>query len=200
MKAEDYYKNIESKWKTEYPSSTSMSEVWAFYKECGYKNPQETLGGILDKVNWTKNRVLDYGCDNGLMLNFICERHPAVSGFGIDINSSAIEKAQKAFPSYEFEAFNGLEIPFEDKSFDLVFVSAVIKHVRYEDRDNVYREIGRVADRVFFIETDSKTKEEVAHQSWTFYNSNFDEEFRQYFDPIEVLHEAGDILGLYKCK
>ncbi len=200
MKADDYYKKIESKWATEYPSSTRMDEIWSFYKECGYENPQETLGKILDKVEWRKKKILDFGCDNGLMLNFICTRYPEVSGVGIDINSSAIEKAQKAFPNYDFQSFNGIKTSFEDKSFDLVFISAVIKHVRYEDREIVYRELSRISDKVFFIEADSKIKEEVPHGSWTFYNSNFEEEFKRYFEPIDVLHEAGDILGLYNCK
>ncbi len=199
MKAEDYYKRIESKWALEYPSSTRMDEVWSFYKECGYEDPQETLGIILDKVEWRKRRVLDFGCDNGLMLNFICTRHTEVSGFGIDINSSAIKKAQKAFPDYEFQSFNGLKTEYESKMFDLVFVSAVMKHIRYEDRELVYQELNRVSDKVFFIEADSKTKEEVPHGSWTFYNSNFEEEFKENFEPIEVLHIAGDILGLYSC-
>lgn len=45
-----------------------MNEVWYFYKEYGYKNPQKTLLTILDKVNWNKNLVLDFGCDTGFML------------------------------------------------------------------------------------------------------------------------------------
>ena len=33
MKAEEYYKNIEKKWNSEYPSSSHMDEIWSFYKE-----------------------------------------------------------------------------------------------------------------------------------------------------------------------
>jgi len=200
MKAEEYYKNIESKWQFDYPSSKNLNEVWRFYKECGYKSPQKTIGDILDKVKWRKNKVLDFGCDNGLMLKFICESYKSVAGTGIDINSAAIETAQRTYPELEFLCFDGLNIPFGDKIFDLVFVSAVIKHIRYKDRSHVYKELGRVANKVFFIEVDAKAKEAVMHESWTFYHSYFDEEFRQYFQPIEVVHEAGDILGLYNCK
>lgn len=199
MKADDYYKIIESKWATEYPSLARMDEVWSFYKECGYENPQKSLGRILDLVEWNKKRVLDFGCDNGLMLNFICSKYPGVAGFGVDINSRAIEKTKKTFPDYKFQSFNGIKTEFEDKYFDLVFISAVIKHIRYEDREIVYSELSRISDKVFFIEVDAKVKEEVPCESWTFYNSNFEEEFSRYFQPIEVSHEAGDILGLYSC-
>ena len=81
-----------------------------------------------------------------------------------------------------------------------MFVCAVIKHVRYEDRDRIYGELNRVADKVFIIEADEKTREEVSYGTWTFYNSNFEDEFGKHFSPIEVLREAGDLLGLYSCK
>ena len=108
--------------------------------------------------------------------------------------------ANKSFPKLNFSVYDGVNIPFEDKYFDLVFVCAVVKHIRYEDREHFYNEINRVSNNVFFIDADSKKKEEVEHHSWTFYNSNFEEEFRNHFDPIEVVHEAGDILGLYNCR
>jgi SAM-dependent methyltransferase len=200
MKAEDYYRKIEEKWKYDYPSSKNIDEIWDFYIECGYENPQETIGGILDKVKWNKKRVLDFGCDKGFMLDFICNRYPSLSGYGIDINSAAIKTAREFFPGQEFEAFDGMTIPYGEKYFDLVFVCAVMKHVRYEDRDHIYSELNRVADKVFIIEADEKTREKVSYKTWTFYNSNFEEEFEQHFHPIKVMHEAGDLLGLYSCR
>ena len=174
MKSEDYYREIESKWKNEFPSAKSIDEIWSFYKECGYKDPQKTLSTVLRKVDWQKNRVLDFGCDRGFMLQFICEHFPFLSGVGVDINSSAIEKAKKNFPNLEFKTFDGINLPFEDNSFDLVFASAVIKHIRYEDRGRVYSEFDRVAKQLFFIEADSKRQEKVLYGSWIFYNSDFE--------------------------
>ena len=80
MNAEEYYRKIKAKWQNEYPSPKNLEEVWNFYKECGYNDPQQTLSRILDKIEWRKNRVLDYGCDNGLMLKFICDEYPSVAG------------------------------------------------------------------------------------------------------------------------
>jgi SAM-dependent methyltransferase len=200
MNAEAYYQSIAPKWEEEYPSSDDMGEVWSFYKECGYENPEKTVRSLVNLTSWTKHRVLDLGCDNGLMLRLLCDWNASVSGFGIDINAKAIVEAQRRFPDLSFKAFDGVSIPFEDKYFDLVFVCAVAKHIRYEDRGKFYQEITRVSDYVCFIEVDSQKQEVVAHHSWTFYNSNFAEEFSLNFTPIEVVKEAGDILGLYKCR
>ena len=197
--SKDYYMNMESKWVNEYPSPSSIEDVWNFYKECGYKNPQEVILKLLSKVNWANKRVLDYGCDKGLMLNFICEELPEVSGYGLDINHTAIHSAQTQFPTLNFKVFDGYKIPFDDKYFDLVFVCAVIKHIRYEDREHIYRELNRVAKNVFLIEANTTEQKAETMQSWTFYNSNFAVEFESNFTPIEVQHIAGDILGVYEC-
>ncbi|MDB9786529.1 class I SAM-dependent methyltransferase [Bacteriovoracaceae bacterium] len=200
MKSKEYYEKIASKWEKEYPSSGNIDEMWDFYKECGYKDPQDTIRNLLNGVEWNKASMLDLGCDNGFMLKTICDWFPSVSGIGIDINSNAIKKAQTFFPEYTFETFNGIKIPYEDKSFDLVLVCAVVKHIRYEDREKFYSEILRVADSVLFIEKDSKIEEEVNQYSWTFYHSDFEKEFEEFFEPLEITHEGGDLLGLYRCR
>ena len=105
------------------------------------------------------------------------------------------------FPYITFEVSDGIAIPFPDKHFDCVIAVATIKHVRYEDRDEVYAELNRVADYALLVEADEKEKCEQSFQGWTFYNSNFSREFEQSFvGPVKVVREGGDILGLYKCK
>ena len=199
--AKDYYSNIKSKWVEEYPSSDNLDNIWGLYKECGYKDPEATLRSMLDPISFEKKRLLDYGCDKGLMTDFFCSSLEGIEGYGIDINDDAIKHAQKLFPTMTFEVGDGITIPYPDKHFDCVIVIATIKHVRYKDRENVYAELNRVASYALFIEADEKAQNEQAFQGWTFYNSNFAEEFKKNFDePVKVVREGGDILGLYKCK
>ena len=199
--AKDYYSNIKSKWVEEYPSSDNLNDTLAFYKECGYKDPEATLRSMLDPIPFEKKRLLDYGCDKGLMTDFFSSSLEGVEGYGIDINEEAIKHAQKRFPTMTFEVGDGITIPYPDKHFDCVIAVATIKHVRYEDREKVYAELNRVANYALLVEADEKEQSEEAFQGWTFYHSNFAEEFKKNFDePVKVLHEGGDILGLYKCK
>ena len=37
--SKSYYESLKMKWETDYPSSSSIEEVWAFYEECGYEDP-----------------------------------------------------------------------------------------------------------------------------------------------------------------
>lgn len=199
----EYYKNIKSKWATEYPSSNEIEETWSFYKECGYKNPQATLCSMIAPVEFSRNRILDYGCDKGLLLDFFCNslHNKVVEGYGVDINDEAINVARQNFPQYNFKVSDGMSIDYPDKYFDLVIVVATMKHVRYEDRSSVYAELNRVAEYALLIEADEKDQNTQSMMGWTFYNSHFEKEFEKSFEErVTVAREAGDILGLYKCK
>ena len=198
----EYYSRVKSKWATEYPSSDVIEEIWSFYRECGYDDPPATLGSMIGPVTFSKNRILDYGCDKGLILDFFCKRiQNQIDGYGVDINDEAIKVACKSFPAYRFKVCDGLTIDFPDKYFDLIIVIATIKHVRYEDRCAVYAELNRVADYALLIEANEKEQSTKHMMGWTFYNSNFGEEFDDNFErSVKIIQEAGDILGLYKCK
>jgi len=198
MQKEAYYQNIKAKWSSDYPSSNSIEEVWDFYRECGYKEPVVCFKRILNQIEWNKGKLLDFGCDNGLLLNYICNLIPNINGYGIDINDNAIKKAKEAFSGIEFIPFSGTEIPFDDDYFDVIYMSAVLKHIRYEDRDHIYNELRRVANKLFVVEIDSKKQEIISHQGWTFYHSHFEKELAENFIPIDTFNECGDLWGLYK--
>lgn len=203
ISSKDYYSKIKSKWVDEYPSSDEIDETWKFYKECGYVDPQATLRCMLEPLDFTKKRLLDLGCDKGLMTNFFCNNLDVdgVEGHGMDINEEAIKVAEKIFPSIVFKAGDGITIPYPDKHFDVVIMIATIKHVRYEDRAATYGELNRVADYALVIEADEKEQNVQEMMGWKFYNSNFAKEFEDNFDSaIKIVREGGDILGLYKCK
>ncbi|NRA44562.1 MAG: class I SAM-dependent methyltransferase [Oligoflexales bacterium] len=197
-KPKPYYDQVRQKWEDEYPSPGELGEVWDFYKECGYHTPVASFTRVLEKVNWERGRILDFGCDNGLLLNFICNELKGVQGFGIDINPRSINEACKKVVNCQFKLFDGLKIPFEDNYFDLIFTSAVIKHIRYEDRERIYNEFRRVSKFLFVIEVDSHKQETKTEQGWTFYLSDFRKEFEANFEPLDVRSECGDLWGLYK--
>ncbi|SMF64498.1 class I SAM-dependent methyltransferase [Pseudobacteriovorax antillogorgiicola] len=194
-----YYDEMRPRWANDYPSIDSIEDVWKFYKECGYQNPQDSIISLFNDIDWQQHRILDVGCDNGLMLDFICNGLSNVQGFGIDINPKAIDRATEGYPNLNFLAYDGAHFPFTDKYFDVVFMSAVAKHIRYEDREGFYDEIKRVARYLIVIEVDAKEKKLEKFSDWTFYHSNFEEEFNRYFRLQSLSREGGDMLGVYQC-
>ena len=70
---EEYYEKMTKLWQENYPSVSNVKEIEQFYEECGLEMP---IGQLIErfvkhpKVFYRQNRMLDFGCDNGIMLNW----------------------------------------------------------------------------------------------------------------------------------
>lgn len=198
---DNYYAGMESVWADSYPSADSLEAVEEFYRESAYEGGfAPYLEQLLSapQLKLSRGRVLDFGCDTGVMLNYFKVRDLEL--YGVDINSSALRRGRELFPDFNLLRIFGLEIPFIDKYFDLIYTGAVLKHIRYEDRARLYAEFGRTSD--FLIVCEKNSEKEWVEEKWgfTFYHSNFREELRNYFDEIKLLEIGEEILGLYKVR
>jgi SAM-dependent methyltransferase len=86
-------------------------------------------------------RVMDLGCGQGDSVDLFRGLDPAVRWVGVDLERSP-EVDERARDDAEFVTFDGITLPFEDASFDLVYCKQVLEHVRHPDP--LIREVGRV--------------------------------------------------------
>ena len=75
------------------------------------------------------NNILDIGCAGGTFTNNISNIFPKAKITGIDAYSSAIEYGIKKYPHINFILADAHNIPFKDKSFDLVICYETIEHL-----------------------------------------------------------------------
>lgn len=88
---------------------------------------------------------LDLGCGDGLSARFVSSYFPKTKYFGLDISKNSIEKAkQRNLPGADFRLYDGVTIPFEDNTFDVVFMACVMHHIVPSLRDNILKEIKRI--------------------------------------------------------
>ena len=74
--------------------------------------------------------VLDVGCGDGATELFMNELFPRWKVNAIDVSVQSIEEAKKKnLPNVVFNSYDGLKIPFENDSFDMVFIAGVLHHV-----------------------------------------------------------------------
>lgn len=101
-------------------------------------------------------QVLDLGCGAGNSFEPIKKALPNLSYFGVDIETSPeVEGRQR--DDLSFDTFDGVNLPYESQSMDLVFSSQVLEHVRYpeellKDVSRVLRKGGVFVGSVSFLE------------------------------------------------
>lgn len=85
--------------------------------------------------------VLDLGCGDGNSVDFFRKKIPDVRWIGLDVESS-LELRKRNRTDAEFCFYDGINIPFEDNYFDLIYSHQVLEHVH--SPGELMKEINRV--------------------------------------------------------
>ena len=105
---------------------------------------------ILEKiVGLNPASFLDAGCGEGFVAELLLERLPALQLTGFDHNPDSVAMAQEKNPTCSFQAASIYEIPFADRSFDVVGCFEVLEHM--VEPSKALAELGRVASRSMVI-------------------------------------------------
>ena len=90
----------------------------------------------------TRVRALDIGCGVG---NFHGLLKPLFGELnGVDVSRRSIDKAIENHPGVHYQSYDGVRLPFEDDSFDLVLAICVMHHVPPDQWQTFVREMRRV--------------------------------------------------------
>ena len=116
-------------------------------------------------------RVLDIGCNDGYGTMLLARQARRV--VGVDVSSRAIDAAlaRGAMANVEFRRVDGLQLPFDDGSFDLATVFQVIEHI--EDTREFLEEIRRVlapAGRAIFTTPNAAIRLDPGMRPWNPYH------------------------------
>jgi len=84
---------------------------------------QKSLELILKNVSQNVQNMIDVGCGNGYLLKKIKQNFPHVSLFGFDVKDSELNEA------YAYQKGRIENLPYADKSFDMVTCSHVLEHI-----------------------------------------------------------------------
>jgi SAM-dependent methyltransferase len=88
--------------------------------------------------------VLDIGTGSSISIHFFARKFPEIEFTTTDI---ADMRQEKELP---FILYDGITLPFKDKSFDLTVLNEVLHHT--DDPEPVLKEAGRVGRAIFVVE------------------------------------------------
>lgn len=97
----------------------------------------------IDKIYSISNpkEILDLGCGMGDSIDYFRKKDSNVKYTGLDIGSSP-EVNSRTRKDVVFQTYDGINIPFEDEKFDLIYSKCVFEHV--EKPHLLIKEIDRV--------------------------------------------------------
>jgi SAM-dependent methyltransferase len=98
--------------------------------------------------------LLDVGCAKGFMLHDLAESIPGITLKGIDISEYAIKNAMVDMKSH-VQVANATQLPFPDKSFDVVISINTVHNLDRNDCVQALQEIERVSRGHSFITVDA---------------------------------------------
>ena len=105
--------------------------------------------------NLTANSsLLDVGCAKGFMLHDLAESIPGITLKGIDISEYAIKNAMVDMKLH-LQVANATQLPFPDKSFDVVISINTVHNLDRNDCAKALQEIERVSRGHSFITVDA---------------------------------------------
>lgn len=91
----------------------------------------------------SEGKVLDFGCGNGRLVDFLKETN--LEYVGVDTSEKLVEIAKREYPTKSFlQIADEKTLPFGDEEFDMVFAIAVFHHFTPKMTDNALSEIRRV--------------------------------------------------------
>jgi SAM-dependent methyltransferase len=105
------------------------------------------------------DRILDVGCGKGFLLYEFTKVVPGVIVSGLDISRYAIEHAKPEIKHALIEG-NAVELPFPDRSFELVISLNTLHNLQLPSLAKALREIERVGRRNKYILMDGYRSEQ----------------------------------------
>lgn len=91
-------------------------------------------------------RVLDVGCGDGVVLEHLRRTQPGWQAAGVEVADAPVQLARTRLPDGDFRQFDGTNLDWPDRHFDLVYATHVIEHV--PQPLPLLREMARVGARV----------------------------------------------------
>ncbi len=135
----------------------------------------------------SQSKILDVGCAKGFMLYDFMQLIPGITVAGIDISEYAISNAKEEVKPFLMVG-NAKELPYKDKSFDLVISITTIHNMDREGCKKALLEMERVSRKDKFITVDAYRNEEEKQrmEKWNLTALTFMhvEEWKKFFEEV----------------
>ena len=107
---------------------------------------QEMLQNLTDYIpdDLSPKKILELGCGSGLLSEKMLEKYPDAEFYLVDLSGDILKQCQSNLnnpDNAEFIQANINDLEFENDSFDLVYSSIAIHHVKNEEMKKLFEKV-----------------------------------------------------------
>ena len=173
-------------------------EYWDGFATESYMQSDINRGGSICKFNMihdllpVNSDILDIGCLNGNLYNFLGAKLKIKSFTGVDLSNKLIELAKTRFPEQTWVQADRLSLPFEDKKFDVVTMLETLEHV--DDPRATIKEAVRVIkkDGILIVSVPNELRIEDDAHIWSFTNQDLFNLLSEFSTNVQILNTCSN--------
>lgn len=169
---------------------------------------EDVLDNVEKDIDLTKyNSILDIGCGTGALCKILYNK--GLDTTGVDSSSGMINQAKKILKGKDINLIHinpEENLPFEDKSFDIVIASYVAHGLKEDERERLYLEMNRLAkELVIFHDYNQSRAILTTIVEWMENGDYFNfikvakDEMKEYFKEVNVV-DVSTRAAWYICK
>jgi SAM-dependent methyltransferase len=172
-----------------------------------YLNDAKIWVNLVDMIQYFEpERVFEFSSELGQVLKEAQKRN--INIIGTEVSDYAIKNSLCKERIIKIGEILICKLPFEDNSFDLVFSSEVLEHVKEEHTDAVIKELNRISSKYALLTINTQDPDQPGHinmhpRSWwlrIFEESSFKHDDEIWADLNKMKYLSWDLFVFKKIK
>jgi len=133
------------------PLDNNFKDYDEYWKNRGFHAPSLNRAKIISKYIEPGSRILDIGCGDGTIIEYLSKNNEPQEIIGIDISQKAVDYVNaRGYKVFKIDVFSNEFIEFlKDKKFDYIMITEVLEHV--QDPEEIILKIKNYFTKAIYI-------------------------------------------------
>lgn len=118
------------------PLDNNFSNYDEYWEKRGFHAPSQHRAELISKCIEPNSTILDIGCGDGTVIDYLSKKNKPSSIIGIDISEKAVDYVKaKGYEAVKMDVLSKEFIYFiKDKKFDYVIITEVLEHIQEPEK------------------------------------------------------------------
>jgi methionine biosynthesis protein MetW len=118
------------------PLDNNFSNYDEYWKKRGFHAPSQRKAEFISKRIHSKSTILDIGCGDGTIINYLSKNNKPKEIIGIDISKKAVMYVKsRGYKAFKIDVSSNQFTDFlKEKDFDYIIITEVLEHIQEPEK------------------------------------------------------------------